>query len=77
MGWSMLNRIGTTKALVTASENGHYNLAISNVGATTYTIAATAQGDQANDTDEGTACPALTLAVNGLAETKTPADCWD
>ena len=61
---------------VTSSPNGHYTLAVSNLSATTYTLTATAQNDQANDDEGGTSCATLQIVVNGLSESKTPADCW-
>lgn len=59
-----------------ASAQGYYTLSISNVGATTYTITATATGNQANDTDGSTSCSALVMAVSGTTVTTTPAACW-
>ena len=47
---------------VTTSTGGYYTLAISNVAATTYTITATATGDQVNDAQNGTSCSVLTYA---------------
>lgn len=40
---------------------------------TTYTITATAIGNQANDTEGGTACS--TMTINNVG-TQTPAACW-
>ena len=61
---------------VTASTEGYYTLAISNVSATAYTITATATGDQANDAQNGTSCSPLTLTVSNGTITKSPATCW-
>lgn len=61
---------------VTTSLGGYYTLAISNVASTSYTITATAVGDQANDTANGTACSPLTLVYSSGSFTKTPATCW-
>lgn len=61
---------------VATSPEGYYTLSISNVGATTYTITATAIGDQANDAANGTSCAAMQLAVANGAITKTPTVCW-
>jgi type IV pilus assembly protein PilE len=61
---------------VTTTDNGYYNLAISNGTATGYTATATAQGNQANDSQAGVSCSVLTLTVNGLNTTQTPAACW-
>src|SRR5438132_97230 len=44
---------------VTTSSEGYYTLSISNTGATSYTITATAQGNQANDAVNGTSCTTL------------------
>ena len=43
------------------------------VSATSYTLIATATGDQANDKNHGTPCTALTLDQSNA---KTPRDCW-
>lgn len=70
---------GTTANILgagTTTENGHYVLAISNNTATTYTATATAQNDQANDSENGTSCATLTVTVNGVSITRTPAVCW-
>lgn len=61
---------------VSASAEGYYSIAISNVTASSYTITATAQGTQANDAENGTSCSALTLAMSNGTITKTPAACW-
>lgn len=62
---------------VTASPEGYYTLAISNVSATSYTITATGTGSQATDTEsDGTSCSTLTLAMSSGTITKTPAVCW-
>ena len=61
---------------VNASENGYYGLAISGTSATGFTLTATGQGDQANDSEGSTHCGTLTLVVNGATTTKSPAACW-
>lgn len=61
---------------VTTSPGGYYTLAISNVTATTYTITATATGDQANDKFSSTSCTPLTLSMSNGTLSKTPAVCW-
>lgn len=61
---------------VTSSAEGYYTLAISNLSATTYTITATAVGNQATDTADGASCATLSLAVNAGTVTKSPAACW-
>jgi len=61
---------------VTTSSEGYYTLSISNVSATTYTITATAVGNQANDAADGTSCSSLVIAVSNGTITKTPAACW-
>jgi type IV pilus assembly protein PilE len=60
----------------TASPQGYYTLAISGNSATAYTITATANGSQANDTQNGTSCATLTLAASNGTITQTPAACW-
>lgn len=47
----------------------YYTFSVSNIGAETYTLTATATGGQANDTG----CTTLNLNQN---DEKTPADCW-
>lgn len=61
---------------VAATEDNLYGLAITNLGATTYTLAATAQGVQVGDKEGGTSCTTLSIVVNGGNESKTPAACW-
>lgn len=61
---------------VSTSSEGYYSLSISNVTATSYTITATALGNQANDTANGTSCSTLTLAFSSGTMTKSPAACW-
>lgn len=61
---------------VTTTHGGFYTIAISNTSATGYTITATAQGTQATDTENATACNSLQLAVSNGTFTKTPAACW-
>lgn len=59
-----------------SSMEGFYTITVSLNTATSYTITASALGDQANDEAEGTSCSSLTLAVSAGGETKTPATCW-
>lgn len=61
---------------VTTTAGGYYTLTISNVGASSYTITATATGSQANDAANGTSCTSLTLASSSGTVSKTPAACW-
>lgn len=58
------------------TEGGRYTLSISNVGATTYTITATAVAGQAADSEHGTSCATLSLAYNNGVVTKSPSVCW-
>lgn len=58
------------------SSQGYYSLAISNVSANGFTITATGQGTQANDTEGSTSCTTLTLTVSSGTVTQTPAACW-
>ena len=60
------------------SPDGRYTIAISNASGTGYTLTATPQGDQANDTDSGVACTlVLTVSAANPDGVKTPAVCWD
>ena len=61
---------------VSASPQGYYTLSVSSISATGYTITATAQGTQANDTEGSTACASLQFVMNNGTITKTPAVCW-
>lgn len=57
---------------VSVTEHGHYSLAVSNLSATSYTITATALGNQAQDT----VCATMTLAHSNGVTTRTPITCW-
>jgi type IV pilus assembly protein PilE len=64
------------KANPMPSPDGHYNIAVTSNTATAYSITATAQGDQANDS-----CGNFTLAFNAGTITKTTSSgvadqCW-
>lgn len=61
---------------VSASPQGYYTLTVSNVSGTGYTITATAQGTQVNDSEGSTSCTSLQLVMNNGTITKTPAVCW-
>ena len=54
----------------------YYKLAVSGSSSTAYTITATPQGSQANDTAFGTACSSLTYTYSAGTTTKTPTQCW-
>jgi len=58
------------------SPQSYYSLTISNTSATGFTITATGQGTQANDTEGATACSPLTLTVSSGTVTQAPAACW-
>lgn len=60
----------------TATPDNHYNLSITNVTATGYTVTATATGDQARDDEAGVVCNPLQVVVTNLQTTRTPAVCW-
>jgi type IV pilus assembly protein PilE len=64
--YGSLTNLNWTKTLA------HYGIEISNTSGSTYTITATASGDQANDVKGSTSCKTLTLTQS----TKTPAACW-
>ncbi len=58
-----------------ATENGWYNVSVSASSATTFTLSAAPQNDQAKDAE----CATLTinhLGVKGESGTGTAADCW-
>ena len=64
----------TVVAGLANSKEGYYNLALTNASGNSYTISATAVGNQANDSD----CPTITLAVNNANPDglKSPNQCW-
>jgi len=63
-------------ALATSSSDGYYTLNLPPVAnaATQYTATATAVTGTSQASDAG--CTVLTLAVDGLTLTRTPAECW-
>lgn len=61
---------------VSTAQGGYYTLSISNVSGSTYTLTAQATSSQSSDSENGTSCTSLVLAVNGSSETSTPAACW-
>ena len=61
---------GATSGAAIDSDEGHYSIAVSG-GGTAWSMTATAQGNQAGDTD----CATLTLNSLG-AKTGASADCW-
>lgn len=64
---------GNNPALLAPGLN-YYGFVASNISPTTYTLTATATGDQANDkARDGTNCSVLTVTHTG---TKGPAVCW-
>jgi len=83
MNWSVNQEIWRANHTAYASTSDipapnldNYNLSTSGTpNATTYTLQAVAQGDQAKDkARDGTSCATLTLNQAGQ---KTPAVCWD
>jgi len=60
----------------TSTDNGLYTLSVSTPSATGYTVTATASGDQANDTENGTSCTPLSITYSNGNDTRTPAACW-
>lgn len=54
------------------SANSYYVLTVSGANGTSYTLTATAQGDQANDTG----CTAITLTQTATDLTYAPNKCW-
>lgn len=68
----------STVALAATSPDGWYSIALSNASATSFTVTATGQNDQANDEEGGTTCT-LVVTVNAANPNglRTPADCWN
>jgi len=61
---------------ITTTTEGHYTLGITNLSATSYTLTANAQGDQANDKSGSTSCASMSIVYDSGAVTKTPTQCW-
>lgn len=61
---------------VSTTANGYYNLSISNVSATSYTLTAQATSSQSSDKEDSTACSSLVLSMSNGTETMTPNACW-
>jgi type IV pilus assembly protein PilE len=60
------------------SQDGWYAIAVTNASGTGYTLTATPQGDQVNDSADGAACTlVLTVSAASPNGVGTPAACWD
>lgn len=64
---------GTLAELGGGPTNAHYNFSVPTNTATTFTVQATATGDQTQDNEGGVSC--TTLAINQDGD-RTPAACW-
>jgi type IV pilus assembly protein PilE len=62
-----------TAAELALPTHAKFNFTVSNLSATTYTLTATAQGNQANDKERSTTCSPMTIDQSNQ---KTPAACW-
>lgn len=71
--WRANNSEYATLAQLAAPTHTKYTFTLPVRSATTYTLTATAIGDQANDEDRGNPCSPLTL---DQSNNKTHADCW-
>lgn len=56
-----------------AANTSYYQFSLSGTSATSYTITATAQSDQANDKEGSTTCSPMTL---NQSDQRSPAACW-
>jgi type IV pilus assembly protein PilE len=56
------------------STRGYYDMSLTSVTSSGYTIIATPAGSQTADSGD---CPNLTLVANGGAITRTPIACWE
>ena len=74
--WRSNHTTYATTAQLAAANLDYYNLSTNGTpNATTYTLQAVAQGDQAKDkARDGTSCTTLTINQSGV---KTPAECWE
>lgn len=61
---------------VSTTPEGYYTISISNVGAGSYTITATATGNQVKDSENGTSCTSLVLSESNGTIAKTPSSCF-
>lgn len=71
--WRSNDNDYATTGELPAPTHGKYTFGLGNRTATTYTLTATATGDQANDKERGTSCTPMTLNQSGA---KTPPVCW-
>lgn len=58
---------------ILAPDHDDYTMTVGDLTASTYTLTATADGDQAADVEGGVACNVMTLNENGQ---KGPIECW-
>lgn len=61
---------------IAISPGGYYALSITNTSATSYTVTATGQGDQSNDSQNGTSCSTMRIVVSNGNQTLSPTNCW-
>lgn len=80
MGWSVNQETYRANNPTYADEDelappihDDYTLTVGDVTAATYTLGASAAGDQAHDTDGGVSCAVLTIDQNGQ---RSPIECW-
>ena len=68
----------TTINVAATSPDGHYTIYVGSASAVAYTATATAVGDQANDSAQGTSCDPLTLTVTAGNPDgdRGPGVCW-
>ncbi|GAA5194004.1 type IV pilin protein [Ferrimonas gelatinilytica] len=56
-----------------SSNTAHYTFTLTNAAAATYTLSASARGNQAQDSEGSISCATLSVDQN---DNKTPAQCW-
>ena len=71
--WRANHTVYATIAELIPPIHDKYVFTLANGSATTYTLIATAQNNQAKDEDKGSSCTVLTL---DQSNTKTDPDCW-
>ena len=69
-----LNDVWVTSGGMAFSTQGFYDIALTGVDSSGYTITATPRGSQTADSGD---CPNLTLVASGGAITRTPVACWE
>jgi type IV pilus assembly protein PilE len=68
------SQLASELKLATTSSSGYYNLSLSGVSGTGYTLSATAVSGKGQENDSG--CSTLTLTVTNGSAAQSPTACW-